>query len=161
LPGEAGDLIHDVPGFALLQPGRQDIGAVTGLVDEVGGQARLLRTMCHRAEFLAERAQATCQPLLLPRSLLGEFASGLPHQLLDLLRRFGGHLPGLLACHAGYVLPGIERRAGDLSCLAFRSVCGGGLFTRRAESTLRTEWGDPGRMITRCRAHPTTGGIAG
>jgi hypothetical protein len=42
--------------------------------------------------------------LLLIRSLLGEFTSGLAHQLLDLLRRFGGHLPGLLACYPSFRL---------------------------------------------------------
>jgi hypothetical protein len=161
LSGEAGDLIHDVSGFALLQPGRYGVGAVTGLVDEVGGQAGLLGTLCHRAEFLAERAQATCYPLLLACSLLGEFTSGLLHQLLDLVRRFGGHLAGLLACYASYVFPGITRRAGDLSGLIFRDVGGGGLFALRAESTLGAQWRDRGRMTTRCRAHPTVGGIAG
>ena len=94
-------------------------------------------------EFLAERAQATCYPLLLTRSLLGEFTSGLPHQLLDLLRRFRGHLSGLLACDAGYVFPGFARRAGDLSGLIFGDVGGGGLFTPGAESRLRAEWGTP------------------
>jgi hypothetical protein len=161
LPGEAGDLIHDVSGFALLQPGRHSVGAVTGLVDEVGGDAGLLGTPCHRAEFLAERAQATCYPLLLTRSLLGEFTSGLLHQLLDLLCRFRGHLPGLLACYAGYVFSGIARRAGELSGLILRNVGGGGLVTLRAGSTLRAEWGDPDRIGTRCRAHPTVGRIAG
>jgi hypothetical protein len=162
LPSEAGDLIEDVSGFALLQLGRHGVSAVTGLVDEIGGHAGLLGTLSHCVKFLAQRAQTTCYPLLLIRSLLGEFTSGLAHQLLDLLRRFGGHLPGLLACYAGDVFAGIACRAGDLSGLILRNVGGGGLLTLRAGSTLRAEWGDPCRVTPRHRVDPTDiRGIAG
>jgi hypothetical protein len=138
-----------VPRFALLQPGRHSVGAVTGLVDKIGGHAGLVGTLSHRPEFLAKRAQATCYPLLLGCSLLGEFTSGLLHKLLDLMRGFGGHLAGLLACYAGYVFSGVARCPGDLSSLIFCDVGGRTFCALCAESRLRDGCGNLGRIATR------------
>ena len=155
MPGEAGDLIYDVSRLAFLQPGRHSVGALTGLLGQVGGHAGLLGSVGHRTEFFAERTQTARYPFLLGSGLFGELTSGLLHQLLDLVRRFGGHLPGLLARDAGDVFPSVARRFRDLTGLIFRDIAGGGL------PTLRAGFGDPSRVPARDGLNPGgAGGIA-
>ena len=73
------------------------------------------------SSLLSER-RPLATPFLLGSGLFGELTSGLLHQLLDLVRGFGGHLPGLLARDAGDVFPSVARRFRDLTGLMFRDI---------------------------------------
>ena len=104
---------------------------LTGLAGESGGEAVLLRPVCHRVQLVAEGVQPGGQSLLLRAGLGTELTLGLCKEILDLVGGLNGDLLGLVdrgRCHvldrvgsAGCDRRRLVLRSGDL---ATAIVCG-------------------------------------